>query len=120
MRQGKMAMPVFDYQQLVENLGGDLDLFREIAAMFLEDSSRLLAKLSDAVTNRQVDQVHLLAHSLKGSVANFGATAAYEAARQLEQAAKQGKVELFDQHFIQLVQALGQLQDCLRRALEEN
>lgn len=69
----------------LERVGGDEELLREIAVLFLEDCPSLMTKIDQAVAANDAPNLERAAHSLKGSVANFGSDAAYQAAFDLEQ-----------------------------------
>ena len=68
----------------MERLGGDLDLFREIAGLYREDSPKLLSQIRTAVEGADAPALERAAHTLKGCVANFGAQAVVQAALRLE------------------------------------
>ena len=63
---------------------GDDSFLAELISTYLEEAPRLLARLSDAVAANDAGGVHLNAHSLKGSSAEFGASYLTELCRQLE------------------------------------
>jgi len=65
-------------------VGGDAELLKEIAQLFLEDYPKSMHDLRMAADGGDAKCVERAAHGLKGSVANFGAEAAVEAARTLE------------------------------------
>ena len=69
----------------LERVGGDEQLLREIAVLFLEDYPSLITQIEKAVAESDAHNLERAAHSLKGSVANFGSDAAYQAAFDLEQ-----------------------------------
>jgi two-component system sensor histidine kinase/response regulator len=69
---------------LLELFGEDEDLLRELVGLFLEDSPALLNDLRAGVAGQDAVKVERAAHSLKGSVGNFGATRLAELARRLE------------------------------------
>ena len=58
---------------LLERVGGDMDLLRELVDLFMDDSLRLVDRISKAVTSKDADELEKAAHGLKGSVLNFGA-----------------------------------------------
>ena len=60
-------------------------MLREIAVLFVEQCPGALAEIQDAVTRGDAARLENAAHALKGSVANFGARDAVEAAFRLEQ-----------------------------------
>jgi len=75
---------VLDRSAAFAQVGGDMELFREIVAIFLETYPELLAHISDAVTRADGEALLRAAHTLKGSVGNFHAKPAFEAAFRLE------------------------------------
>ena len=64
----------------LSRVGGDAELLREIGHLFLEEYPPMLAQLSAAIANEDALTVDRTAHFIKGSVANFGAEAAFQAA----------------------------------------
>jgi PAS domain S-box-containing protein len=82
-----------DFDSAVTRVGGDMDLFREIAEVFLGDCPNQLARIASAIENGDADALRSSAHSLKGAVGNFGADAAWETALQLEEIGKEGRLE---------------------------
>jgi len=77
-----------DRQALMERLGGDNSLLKEIAELFMEDCARLLADMQQAVGQRDAERLEKAAHSLKGSVGNFGALRAVETLAEVERLAR--------------------------------
>jgi two-component system sensor histidine kinase/response regulator len=73
-----------DLQLALARVGGDKELLREIAVLFIEDCPRALAEIQEAVIRGDAPKLENAAHALKGSVANFGARDAVEAAFRLE------------------------------------
>ena len=69
----------------LERVGGDEELLREIAVLFLEDYPSLMTQIDQAVVNNDAYNLERAAHSLKGSIANFGSDSAYQASLDLEQ-----------------------------------
>ena len=76
----------------LSRVGGDTELLREIAVMFIDDCPRALAELREALANSDAPKLENAAHALKGSVANFGAQTAVEAAFRLEQMGRSGQL----------------------------
>jgi two-component system, sensor histidine kinase and response regulator len=73
-----------DRDLALSRVGGDLDLLKEIATLFVQDYPRVLLELHQAIACGDAQAVERTAHGLKGSVSTFGARAAMEAARTLE------------------------------------
>jgi HPt (histidine-containing phosphotransfer) domain-containing protein len=68
----------------LSRVGGDEDLLREIAGLFLDDYPHLVVKIQESLAANDANGLERASHSLKGSVANFGAEPAYQAALELE------------------------------------
>lgn len=73
-----------DRQLALSRVGGDLELLREIAVLFVDECPRALAEIHAALAGDDAAKLENAAHALKGSVANFGASAAVAAALRLE------------------------------------
>jgi len=69
---------------------GDADLLREVATAYLEWEPALRAQLRSASGSGDAAAARAAAHSLKGSVANFGAGAATSAVARIEALALRG------------------------------
>jgi two-component system sensor histidine kinase/response regulator len=75
---------VFDKAVALSRVGGDAELLKEIAILFLDDYPKSLNELREAINTGDAKRVERSAHGLKGSVSNFGARPAVDAAMQLE------------------------------------
>jgi two-component system sensor histidine kinase/response regulator len=73
-----------DRKVALSRVGGDAELLKEIAQLFIDDYPRALDDIREAVNRGDAKSLERSAHGLKGSVANFGALSAVEAARKLE------------------------------------
>jgi signal transduction histidine kinase/CheY-like chemotaxis protein len=80
---------VIDGPSLLARFDGDKRLLTEVIKLFLEQEPKLLAAVRDAVSRQDAKALEQAAHSLKGSVCNFSAQAAYEAALTLEMMGRQ-------------------------------
>src|SRR4051812_17025255 len=61
-----------DHELAMSRVGGDVELLKELAELFLEEYPRLLAEIRAGYEHGDAKQVESSAHGLKGSVANFG------------------------------------------------
>jgi PAS domain S-box-containing protein len=83
-RDGQQAERVFDRNLVLNLVEGDRNLLQTIVQMFNSQTPMLFAKISDASSRRDGKALERAAHQLKGSVGNFGAKKAFEAAQRLE------------------------------------
>lgn len=81
---------IFDVNSLMERISGDKELFEELVNLFIEDTPKHLASIKKAYDNKNVDEIQHIAHSIKGSSGNFGASSMQKVALSLEQTAKTG------------------------------
>jgi HPt (histidine-containing phosphotransfer) domain-containing protein len=65
---------------------GDEQLLGELTMLFLKDAPQQLNMMQQCLKKQDVLQLRLHAHALRGSAANFGATAVREVSRELEKA----------------------------------
>jgi two-component system, sensor histidine kinase and response regulator len=79
------TMGQLDKGLALSRVGGDEEFLRELASLFLDDYPRVLEELKNAITARSAAHIEHHAHSLKGSVSNFGAPEVVAAALALEQ-----------------------------------
>lgn len=75
---------VLDREVALSRVGGDAELLKEIAVLFLGECPKILEDLHAAAASGDARRLERTAHALKGSVSNFGAGVAVEAARSLE------------------------------------
>lgn len=81
---------LYDWNQALEQIGGDEPLLLEVLKMFLEGLSDYMAQLETAAATGNLGSTAEVAHTLKGLLATFCATPAAESMLALEQTAKQG------------------------------
>jgi HPt (histidine-containing phosphotransfer) domain-containing protein len=100
---------IYDEAEALERVGGNRELLREVADIFLADLPRMLDEIGRAVAERDRAEIFRTAHRLKGSVANFSAHRASAAALVLERMAAREAPEGVDEalaalrHEIELV-----------------
>lgn len=90
----EVTTPLISKDELLDRVGGDEELLREIADIFLSEYPALIEEIRSAISERDARKLERSAHTLKGSVANFGAEEATQAAFELE---KLGRVACLDQ-----------------------
>ncbi|MCA1811729.1 MAG: Hpt domain-containing protein [Halobacteriales archaeon] len=77
---------------LLDDMGGDAEVVKELVQSYLEEAPRLLAEARQALADSDAATVQRAAHTLKSTSATFGALALAESSRVLEQAARTGKL----------------------------
>jgi HPt (histidine-containing phosphotransfer) domain-containing protein len=87
------AEVLLDRKVALLRVGGDVELLREIAGLFLETYPELVSELREANKKGDAKALERGAHGLKGSVANFGAPAVVEAAKTLETLGRAQKMD---------------------------
>jgi PAS domain S-box-containing protein len=75
---------VWNRAKALAHVGGDSELLRELAALFIAECPDRMADIRAAVEQTDAAKLRLAAHTLKGAVGNFAADAAREAAERLE------------------------------------
>jgi len=81
----KPDQPAVDRERLLDQFEGDAELVREVAMIFLEDHPKQMRDIERGIANEDARSLETAAHTLKGSVGNFGAEAARQAAFELEE-----------------------------------
>jgi two-component system sensor histidine kinase/response regulator len=94
---------------LLDHFGGDRQLLSELARIFLDDCPTRLSAIQAGVERCDAAALREAAHALRGSVANFGATRAVEAALKLELMGKAGDLTAAPAAFAELQQAMAAL-----------
>jgi PAS domain S-box-containing protein len=82
-----------DSKALLARFSGNRKLLRNIVKTFREDCPRMMDRIRTALTARDAVSLADGAHALKGSIGNFGESAALETTREMEKAARQGKLD---------------------------
>jgi PAS domain S-box-containing protein len=82
-----------DVTALLEWFSGNRKLLRNIVKTFRDDCPRMMARIRSALTANDANLLADGAHALKGSVGNFGPTAALDTIREMEKIARQGKLD---------------------------
>ncbi|MCF6284124.1 MAG: Hpt domain-containing protein [Candidatus Hydrogenedentes bacterium] len=79
------AQAPVNFTRIQETSEGDTEFEKELFLIFLEDCADRLELLRAAVSNRDIEKVHLEAHTIKGAGANVGTTHLHEIAFVLEE-----------------------------------
>lgn len=104
---------VLDIDGALERIGGDKDLLRELASIFIEDAPPLLNRLSATLAEQDCERAQHYAHGLKGIAANVGGVRLEHLALRIENAARDGDlasagdgIDRLDAELTRLIEAL--------------
>ena len=78
---------------MLERLGGDEELARQLVELFVAECPRMMAAVRESVESGDVEQVRRAAHAFKGSVGNFTDGAPMTTAFELEQTGRAGSID---------------------------
>ena len=98
----------YDRAEVIERMGGDVELFQSIAAMFVEDSAGYRSALVAAVDSGDAETLQREAHTVKGLLATFSCEASAMMARDIEYLARDGA---FDDAAARVPQLLTAIED---------
>jgi signal transduction histidine kinase/DNA-binding response OmpR family regulator len=103
---GGKRMGELNYSAALARVGGDADLLKELAGMFMDEYPRLMEQVRQSTKDGDAAGACNAAHQLKGLLAQFGAETARQAAYAVEQPARQGDLATINQNLAVLEAAL--------------
>ena len=98
-----------DWTAALKSTGGDADLLRELIDIFQETLPQWLSQLHQAIETSNAVVIKRMAHTIKGSLSQFGVTFACEVAERLEAAAASNQLEAAAAILAELEVALAQV-----------
>ena len=104
---------VLDRREVLYRFDDDMELLREAVQDFLDECPKRLAALRRALECGDCQAVSRLAHALKGSVGNFAARHAVDAAQRLETIGREGEIGGGIDAFAELDKAIERLKPAL-------
>lgn len=113
------AGEILDKPALLARVDGDKELLAQIIEIFLEECPKQVGEIREAVAAKDAPSLARLAHKLKGSVGNFAAKRAFEAALRLETICRKGDLSDVEEVSAQLEAEIGRLQPALRELGQE-
>jgi CheY-like chemotaxis protein len=112
----KQESAVLDETALMVRVDHDVKLLNKMIELFSDDCPKMMAEIQECVTARETQALAKAVHTFAGSAGNFAATRTVEAARSLEKAARENRLDQLQQAFEvlesearRLVEALTQL-----------
>jgi CheY-like chemotaxis protein/HPt (histidine-containing phosphotransfer) domain-containing protein len=106
--------PLFDRQEAISRLGGDAELFTELAQLLVNEVGKKRAEIDGALVGPDLAQLARIAHKLKGDAGTFASAELTKAATSMERAAREGHVDVASQAGRQTGELLEQMVEELR------
>ncbi len=110
---------VFDRAAALERVQGDTELLLKIAHLFLTHCPQQLAKIREAIARRDGKSLERSAHTLNGSVRNFAARSAFNAALRLEAMGHEAEFTHAEEAFAELEGEIERLKPALESLEKE-
>jgi HPt (histidine-containing phosphotransfer) domain-containing protein len=104
---------VFDLDTARECVGGSEQILKEVIDAFFEESPMLMEQIRQAISDGDVGELRRAAHTLKGTVAVFGANFARQAAWRLEKMGRDADLTDAEAACVELQQRVGELHSAL-------
>lgn len=96
VRSDRLSQVGVNLPELLMRVENDLALLDELIGIFTEESPLLLQALRESIANRDIKNVEVRSHSLKGMLSGLSLTRAAAMASQLEQMAREQKPSGFE------------------------
>lgn len=81
---------VLEPRQVLENLDYDLDTYRELIDMYLNDFASVGYQLAEKLTGDDLTDIKVCAHSLKGIAASIGGLRLADASNRIQEMCREG------------------------------
>ncbi len=104
---------ILDRAKILEQTGVNAETLKEIVELFAAESTKLMKRISNAITNKDTSELQRAAHTLKGSIRIFGAERPAAAAMRLERMGRDENLLDADQAWQELVNELERLKPLL-------
>ncbi len=82
-----------NFQELAENLGLEIDEYKELIDLFIDTGSADFQKIQEGLVSRDADQVMRSAHTIKGAAGNLGLMDVSATAKVIEENASNNRLD---------------------------
>jgi HPt (histidine-containing phosphotransfer) domain-containing protein len=82
-----------NFQELAENLGLEVDEYRELIELFIDTGSADFMKIQEALAGGNADQIMRSAHTIKGAAGNLGLMDVSATAKTIEDNASDNRLD---------------------------
>jgi len=104
----------FDFSRAMEVTDGDMDLLKEITALFLDDCVQKITQIKEGIRAGDGGTVEQIAQSLKGAAANIGAKQLEKSLLKLEILGKEGPLREGEVGLTDLEQGIETFREALK------
>ncbi len=111
--------PKPELEDVLERVGGDMALLRELADVLRQDSARLVSEMRAAAGRGDSEALRRAAHTVKGAVGNFTTEGPYEIALRIETEAREHKLGDAEASLDELEREIARLDGQLRALTQE-
>jgi CheY-like chemotaxis protein len=108
------AAAIPEWTAVLEHTRGDAALAKELVALFLVETPKLLEEIRRGLEQHHTEVVQRCAHTIKSATGYFAATEIVETARHVELAAQKGELSTLGPDVERLIAACGSLMERLR------
>jgi PAS domain S-box-containing protein len=108
-RENLLVGRLMDLKEVLARLENDRDLLMDLIDLFIAESPKMMKAVAAAIQKRDARGLERAAHTLKGSVSNFGSKDVYEAALVLEKMGREGDFQRAQDAYDRLEKILGLL-----------
>ena len=113
-----VADQVFDKEEALDRVGGDMDILKELVEVFFEECPKLMDEIRDAIASSDATALRRAAHTLKGTADIFSAKCVVETALKLETMARDGSLDSVEETWSALEKEISRFQPVLKKLLE--
>ncbi len=82
-----------NFQELADNLGLEVDEYRELIELFINTGAADFQKIREGMASSDADQVMRSAHTIKGAAGNLGLMDVSETAKTIEENANNHQLD---------------------------
>jgi len=112
-QQKKIDAKIFDRQSLMDRVGGNEEILKNIIQLFLQETPKQLSEIEKQLANGDIESAKNGAHSIKGSAGNFGAHQMREAAYALEKFCRDNQLDKANGTYLQLKECFNTVKECM-------
>jgi CheY-like chemotaxis protein len=113
-------LKVWDEADALKRLGGKKELLHKIMQSFLDESSRMMSALHEAITAGDLSNAQLHSHSIKGSSGNVSGQQVNALAKMMEFAAKNGDKRVLKEGYETLAKSMDELCVVFKKELSQD